>query len=422
MVRERAQTSPVAKISPRHIEKFTHSGVNLIGFGSGDSIFSSPITPEVSESPRPSGLTLLSQVISPNVSARSITNDSKIGSLVDAAAVDEQLPFLPLKEEDRKQGTKYRASDGSICTWNGKNLSCGHGKLRHCCKTCGKVRSSSIGDSEMDHPHLHEQADKATALADVDLAILPSRVSLREEDAWYRTAQGEVVIWKRKRLHCVHSREKRYCNVCKGTGNYCVHNKVHRLCLQCNPPSQVAKPLLCVAHGLVKAECKGCSAGPCEHGRRKYRCVKCGGSGICEHSRVRSRCKVCGESQVCSHGREKKKCEDCGGETLCVHEKVKSQCTDCGGSGMCAHGKSKYSCENCGESCVHKRLKYTCKDCGALETCQHGWVESICEICKDAVKCEHGNVPASCMDCPNMLVKTEVLDAESESAEKESVN
>eukprot|EP00605_Chrysophyceae_sp_TOSAG23-4_P002650 GSChrysophyteH1.ASY1.ANO1.2926.1 assembled CDS len=362
MVRERAQTSPVAKISPRHIEKFTHSGVNLIGFGSGDSIFSSPITPEVSESPRPSGLTLLSQVISPNVSARSITNDSKIGSLVDAAAVDEQLPFLPLKEEDRKQGTKYRASDGSICTWNGKNLSCGHGKLRHCCKTCGK------------------------------------------------------------RLHCVHSREKRYCNVCKGTGNYCVHNKVHRLCLQCNPPSQVAKPLLCVAHGLVKAECKGCSAGPCEHGRRKYRCVKCGGSGICEHSRVRSRCKVCGESQVCSHGREKKKCEDCGGETLCVHEKVKSQCTDCGGSGMCAHGKSKYSCENCGESCVHKRLKYTCKDCGALETCQHGWVESICEICKDAVKCEHGNVPASCMDCPNMLVKTEVLDAESESAEKESVN
>ena len=31
----------------------------------------------------------------------------------------------------------------------------------------------------------------------------------------------------------------------------------------------------------------------CEHGRQRYRCKDCGGSGLCEHDRVRSQCKTC---------------------------------------------------------------------------------------------------------------------------------
>ena len=38
---------------------------------------------------------------------------------------------------------------------------------------------------------------------------------------------------------------------------------------------------------------------PCPHGRRRYRCKECGGSGICEHGRERSICKECGGSGIC---------------------------------------------------------------------------------------------------------------------------
>ena len=52
---------------------------------------------------------------------------------------------------------------------------------------------------------------------------------------------------------------------------------------------------------------------PCPHGRQRYFCKECGGSGICEHGRVRSQCKECGGSGLCEHGRQRSKCKECGG-------------------------------------------------------------------------------------------------------------
>ena len=45
-------------------------------------------------------------------------------------------------------------------------------------------------------------------------------------------------------------------------------------------------------HGVKpRSKCKVCNA--CPHGRQRYYCKECGGSGICEHGRVRSKCKEC---------------------------------------------------------------------------------------------------------------------------------
>ena len=51
----------------------------------------------------------------------------------------------------------------------------------------------------------------------------------------------------------------------------------------------------------------------CKHGRRRYDCKDCGGSGICEHGRERRTCKECGGSSICEHGRRRSTCKECGG-------------------------------------------------------------------------------------------------------------
>ena len=51
----------------------------------------------------------------------------------------------------------------------------------------------------------------------------------------------------------------------------------------------------------------------CEHGRVRYSCKDCGGSGICEHGRRRTVCKDCGGGSICEHGRRRSTCRDCGG-------------------------------------------------------------------------------------------------------------
>ena len=53
----------------------------------------------------------------------------------------------------------------------------------------------------------------------------------------------------------------------------------------------------------------------CEHGRRRYSCKECGGSGICEHGRLRSKCKECGGGGLCEHGRQRSRCKECGGSS-----------------------------------------------------------------------------------------------------------
>ena len=63
-------------------------------------------------------------------------------------------------------------------------------------------------------------------------------------------------------------------------------------------------------HGVKqRSKCKVCSA--CPHGRWRFQCKECGGSGICEHGRRRYECKECGGSSICEHGRLRPKCKEC---------------------------------------------------------------------------------------------------------------
>lgn len=41
----------------------------------------------------------------------------------------------------------------------------------------------------------------------------------------------------------------------------------------------------------------------CEHGRRPYYCIDCGGAGICKHKKQKHHCRDCGGACVCKHGR-----------------------------------------------------------------------------------------------------------------------
>ena len=82
-------------------------------------------------------------------------------------------------------------------------------------------------------------------------------------------------------------------------------------------------------HGIkYRSQCKVCSA--CPHGKWRYQCKECGGSGICEHGRVRSKCKECGGSGICEHGRERSKCKECGGGSICEHGRRRYKCKECG--------------------------------------------------------------------------------------------
>ena len=103
-------------------------------------------------------------------------------------------------------------------------------------------------------------------------------------------------------------------------------------------------------HGRQKYDCKECGgSGICKHNCRKYNCIECGGNGICVHNRRSSRCKDCGGSGICEHGRDKYNCKDCGGSQICVHNCRKYNCIECGGSGICVHGRRKSRCRECGD-------------------------------------------------------------------------
>ena len=54
----------------------------------------------------------------------------------------------------------------------------------------------------------------------------------------------------------------------------------------------------------------------CEHGKEKYHCKECGGSGICEHGKRKSDCKECGGSAFCEHGKQKSQCKECDKQFL----------------------------------------------------------------------------------------------------------
>ncbi len=100
-------------------------------------------------------------------------------------------------------------------------------------------------------------------------------------------------------------------------------------------------------HGKDKSSCACGGPGPCEHGRRKYKCKDCGGSGVCVHGREKRKCKECGGSAICQHNREKRYCKECGGSAICEHGRQRTFCSPCGGSGICEHGRRKYTCKEC---------------------------------------------------------------------------
>ena len=117
----------------------------------------------------------------------------------------------------------------------------------------------------------------------------------------------------------------------------------------------------------------------CEHGKRKYFCVACGGGGICKHGRRRNSCKDCEGTSICKHGRQKQSCKDCGGSSVCEHGRQRSHCIDCKGSSICKHGRSKQQCKDCGGSsiCKHDKRKDRCKECGGSSLCKSEWCTTI---------------------------------------------
>jgi hypothetical protein len=157
----------------------------------------------------------------------------------------------------------------------------------------------------------------------------------------------------------------------------------------------------------------------CEHGKRKARCVDCGGSEICVHKRIRYGCKECKGAGICPHNRTKSECHECGGSRFCSHGKRKSYCKECGGLGLCEHGLKQYSCKRCkgngicehnkykttckeckgSQICPHDKVKYECKTCGGKNYCTHGKQKKFCKECDGRGFCEHGKIKSICKTC-----------------------
>jgi hypothetical protein len=155
-------------------------------------------------------------------------------------------------------------------------------------------------------------------------------------------------------------------------------------------------------HGRQRYRCKECGgSGLCEHGRRRSRCKECGGSGLCEHGRERSQCKECGGASICEHGNKRYDCVKCGGAGICEHGRVRAVCKECGGSQICEHGNKRYDCVKCGGAgiCEHGRRRSICKECGGSQICEHDIRRSRCKECGGASICEHGRERSSCSTC-----------------------
>ena len=121
----------------------------------------------------------------------------------------------------------------------------------------------------------------------------------------------------------------------------------------------------------------------CEHGKKKSRCVDCGGSGICQHKIIKSNCKECGGRTFCQHKKQKRNCKECGGSAFCVHGKYKQYCRECGGSAFCQHNRQKKDCKDCRGSnyCIHEIRRADCKKCMGRNICCHNKYKGQCKDC-----------------------------------------
>ena len=199
---------------------------------------------------------------------------------------------------------------------------------------------------------------------------------------------------KKKNRKCEHGRDKYRCKECGGSGS-CEHKHDKRLCKQCDGSR------FCM-HGKVKQRCKECGGSAlCKHNKRKEICKECSGSQICEHGKVKQRCKECGGSALCKHNKRKEYCKECGGSAFCKHNKRKEHCNECGGSGFCKHGKHKRICKECGGSaiCKHGKNKHYCKDCGGKGICKHGKYKRNCKECGGSAICKHDKWKNNCKEC-----------------------
>ncbi len=117
----------------------------------------------------------------------------------------------------------------------------------------------------------------------------------------------------------------------------------------------------------------------CVHGKRKTRCIKCGGSDFCIHEKRKSRCKQCGGSEICIHQIIKTTCKTCKGGSICEHNNVRSRCRQCKGGSLCIHNKIKINCKDCKGSqiCIHNKAKSSCKYCGGSSLCKSRWCEKF---------------------------------------------
>lgn len=155
---------------------------------------------------------------------------------------------------------------------------------------------------------------------------------------------------------CNKCRERRRINNEK---NKCEHGKRKNRCIICGGSS------LC-EHGLEKSGCVSCGGSCiCIHKRQRYYCIDCNGNGICSHNRRRVTCKGCNGDNICEHNNIKYVCKLCFGNSLCIHTNVKSKCKLCKGNSICPHNKEKFFCRNCNGNayCKHDSLKYRCKIC-----------------------------------------------------------
>jgi hypothetical protein len=181
---------------------------------------------------------------------------------------------------------------------------------------------------------------------------------------------------------CEHGKRKSRCVDCGGS-EICEHNKIKSRCIECGGES------IC-EHQKRKDNCRECGNSYCKHGKKKSRCKECGGSALCEHGREKRQCVKCGGDSICEHKIRKIFCVVCDGSAICEHNKRKWQCVKCGGSSYCKHGKRKSGCVECGgtEICIHNINKRYCKECDGSIFCVHDKNKYRCKICDGRSLCK----------------------------------
>ena len=98
-----------------------------------------------------------------------------------------------------------------------------------------------------------------------------------------------------------------------------------------------------------------------DHGKRRSRCIECGGSSLCVHGKRKNLCKECGGRSICDNGNRNTSCKECGRSSICVHGKRKILCKECGGSSICDHGRIKSRCKEC-VICAHGIQTFKCSE------------------------------------------------------------